>query len=237
MRRRISIAIALLWSVLLAHSAGAGVPEWKTALNNGLYPGTTIKLTKTSFSMNTIKEAGTVLVMQIDGLSGTKAGEGFAANVIRDGKLSQKGSVANMLMGGGANRREFKKGDRFYVTALGLKDRQISFDLVSASTYDVMTDGNTKSERYAAQLQFEFPEGYLQTTPPTTVQAALDAVILHEVLIKAAVPATVELGQGFDEVEKALGKPDRIVNLGAKVTWVYKDMKVVFVDGKVADVQ
>jgi len=34
-----------------------------------------------------------------------------------------------------------------------------------------------------------------------------------------------------------LGKPDKIVNLGPKVTYVYKDMKVIFQDGKVADVQ
>jgi hypothetical protein len=38
-------------------------------------------------------------------------------------------------------------------------------------------------------------------------------------------------------VEAALGKPDTIVNLGAKMTYVYKTMKVIFQDGKVADVQ
>jgi hypothetical protein len=38
-------------------------------------------------------------------------------------------------------------------------------------------------------------------------------------------------------VEDILGKPERIVDLGAKVIYVYKDMKVTFVDGKVTDVQ
>jgi hypothetical protein len=31
--------------------------------------------------------------------------------------------------------------------------------------------------------------------------------------------------------------PERVVNLGPKVIWAYKDMKVTFVSGKVSDVQ
>ena len=55
--------------------------------------------------------------------------------------------------------------------------------------------------------------------------------------IKAAPAKTISLGQSTAEVEGVLGKPEKIVNLGSKVTYIYKDMKVVFVDGKVADVQ
>ncbi len=40
-----------------------------------------------------------------------------------------------------------------------------------------------------------------------------------------------------DQVQGALGKPDKIVNLGAKQLYIYKDMKVTFVNGKVTDVQ
>ena len=151
--------------------------------------------------------------------------------------MSHKGSAANLLLGGGANRREFKAGDKFYFTACAIKDRQISYDLVSYGTFDVTTEGTTKSERYAAQLQFEFPDGYLQSADPKAVQAALDAVIVPEELLQAKAPASVALEQTFAQVEEALGKPERVVNLGAKVIWIYKDMKVVFQDGKVADVQ
>jgi hypothetical protein len=38
-------------------------------------------------------------------------------------------------------------------------------------------------------------------------------------------------------VKAALGQPDKIVNLGAKQIFVYKDIKVTFINGKVADVQ
>lgn len=52
-----------------------------------------------------------------------------------------------------------------------------------------------------------------------------------------AEPQTIEKGQTTDQVQGSLGKPDKIVNLGAKQIWVYKDLKVTFVNGKVSDVQ
>lgn len=52
-----------------------------------------------------------------------------------------------------------------------------------------------------------------------------------------AEPQTIEKGQTPDQVEAALGKPDKIVNLGAKQLYIYKDLKVTFVNGKVSDVQ
>jgi hypothetical protein len=53
----------------------------------------------------------------------------------------------------------------------------------------------------------------------------------------AAEPASIELGMTPAQVEAALGKPDKKVTLGAKQIYIYKDMKVTFKDGKVADVQ
>jgi hypothetical protein len=52
-----------------------------------------------------------------------------------------------------------------------------------------------------------------------------------------AEPQTIEKGQTTDQVQAALGKPDKIVNLGTKQIWVYKDLKVTFINGKVSDVQ
>jgi hypothetical protein len=52
-----------------------------------------------------------------------------------------------------------------------------------------------------------------------------------------AEPQTIEKGQTTDQVQSALGKPDKVVNLGSKQIYVYKDLKVTFVNGKVSDVQ
>jgi uncharacterized membrane protein YgcG len=50
-------------------------------------------------------------------------------------------------------------------------------------------------------------------------------------------PAQIEKGQTPDQVKAAIGVPDKIINLGAKQIYVYKDIKVTFVNGKVSDVQ
>src|SRR6266852_4903924 len=50
-------------------------------------------------------------------------------------------------------------------------------------------------------------------------------------------PPTIQLGQTIDEVKGLLGEPTKVGNLGIKQIYIYKDMKVVFLRGKVADVQ
>ena len=52
-----------------------------------------------------------------------------------------------------------------------------------------------------------------------------------------APPASIEKGMTPDQVEAAMGQPDKKVNLGTKQIYVYKDLKVTFINGKVSDVQ
>jgi hypothetical protein len=52
-----------------------------------------------------------------------------------------------------------------------------------------------------------------------------------------AEPASIDKGMTTDQVQAAMGKPDKIVNLGTKTIYYYKDMKVIFLGGKVSDVQ
>ena len=47
----------------------------------------------------------------------------------------------------------------------------------------------------------------------------------------------IEKGMSVDDVEAAMGKPDKKVTLGTKQIYYYKDMKVIFINGKVSDVQ
>ena len=52
-----------------------------------------------------------------------------------------------------------------------------------------------------------------------------------------AAPATVGLGQTPDQVQAAMGAPSRVANLGPKVIYYYNGMKVIFMNGKVSNVQ
>ncbi len=50
-------------------------------------------------------------------------------------------------------------------------------------------------------------------------------------------PAQIEKGQTPEQVKAAIGVPDKIISLGAKQIYVYKDIKITFMNGKVSDVQ
>jgi hypothetical protein len=52
-----------------------------------------------------------------------------------------------------------------------------------------------------------------------------------------AEPVSIEKGMTTDQVEAAMGKPEKKVTLGTKQIYYYKDMKVIFLSGKVSDVQ
>ena len=50
-------------------------------------------------------------------------------------------------------------------------------------------------------------------------------------------PPTLSLGLSIDEVRAIQGEPQKIVDLGPKQIYVYKDLKITFTDGKVSDIQ
>lgn len=65
------------------------------------------------------------------------------------------------------------------------------------------------------------------------------AVVNQSANIEAgsAGPVTIALGQTIDQVTAIQGAPQKVVDLGARKIYVYPDMKITFVDGKVTDVQ
>jgi hypothetical protein len=54
---------------------------------------------------------------------------------------------------------------------------------------------------------------------------------------QAQPPPTIQMGQTEDEVVGMIGQPEKKIVLGSKEIFVYKDIKVTFIGGKVADVQ
>lgn len=53
----------------------------------------------------------------------------------------------------------------------------------------------------------------------------------------AAAPSTVSMGQTIEQVEAIMGKPKDIAKTPTKTIYVYPGLKVIFVNGKVSDVQ
>lgn len=222
------VAIACCFSI----SARAGD---HSALEEGLKAK--YELTKTGIDRVRITQAGTVLVIQKPGISGDLSSDmSFLNNKIRDGQVAQAGGFGAMMQDKKTSR-DLKVGDKVYLFKIEAKDDQVRYFIITCDTYDVNVHGSTRQTRYKALLSFELGKDFLETANADAVKKTVDAVITPEAEVNAASTKSVELGQSPAQVETILGRPDKIINLGAKKVYVYKDMKIVFVDDKVSDVQ
>ena len=81
-----------------------------------------------------------------------------------------------------------------------------------------------------------------EAQPDSNVTSELSAVTQEadraeqQAIDPASVP-TLTLGLSIDEVKSIQGDPEKIVDLGTKKIYVYKDLKITFQDGKVSDIQ
>ncbi len=76
------------------------------------------------------------------------------------------------------------------------------------------------------------------TQPVQPVQAPAPAQVVAPQTPAPETPTqTIAIGQTIAQVVAILGQPQQIIDLGSKKTYKYKDLKVIFVNGKVSDVQ
>lgn len=195
------------------------------------------ELTKTGIDRVRITQPGTILVVQKEGISADLSSDmTFLNNKVLNGQVAQAGGFG-AIMQSKKTSRNLKVGERVYVFKIEVKDDQVRYFVITCDTDDVNVHGSTRQTRYKALLSFELGKEFLESASVDDVRKAVDAVIAPEADVKAAGTKSVELGQTPAQVEANLGRPDKIVNLGPKKIYVYKDMKIVFVDEKVADVQ
>jgi len=198
------------------------------------------QVTKVGIDNFRITQAGTVMVLQKDGLYANPSTDlGNVTTTVTDGKLAEPGGFGGAFFSKGAENtnRTFKAGETFYLTRIAITSDSVRLNVISCETFDATVHGSSRQVRYVSTLAFKFPKGFLETADADAVKKTLDAVLIPQSQAQAANTKTVELGQTPDQVKSALGAPDKVVKLGAKEIYVYKDMKIVFVDGKVSDVQ
>jgi hypothetical protein len=212
------------------------------------------KRTKMTADRSDIATAGAVLDLHKDGLVMCST-EAIASptNTYKNGTISF-GFGANMAWGmalAPANQqttaipqRKFVTGEKFWVTDYTIKPDGVVFVFYSDPYNDV---------RYYGQLKFPFVKNV--APPADDMMKTIEEVITAEADSQDAAPAdnaapaapapaqpsappkTIALGQTTDQVVGILGQPQKIVNLGAKQMYFYPDMKVIFTNGKVTDVQ
>jgi hypothetical protein len=176
------------------------------------------------------------------------------------GSLFSKANLANKQQ----NTRLFQVGEKVYPSKIAVSpsNDRVVLDIISC---DSCNNVNPPTY-YKSQVVFQFAKGYLATASPSQIEDTIAQVFTiddsggdqqqgggndqgngqgngnqdaqgGQGQQANQEPQTIQLGQSTDEVQAALGKPEKIVNLGAKQIYVYKDLKITFVKGKVTDVQ
>jgi hypothetical protein len=212
-----------------------------TAANNSKQLEEALKakyqVAKTGIDRLRITQPGTVFVIRKDGVYANPSTEaGSLTTTVTDGNVvGPKGFGAAFFSK--QNDRSLKAGTTVYVTRIWVRDKEVRFDIITCDTDEVNVHGSSRELRYAATVAFEFPDEFLASADADAIKKAVDVVLLPQTEVQASQTKTVALGQTEDQVKSVLGAPDKIINLGAKVIYVYKDIKVVFTEGKVVDVQ
>lgn len=194
-------------------------------------------LARTGIDQVRITKPGTVLVIRKNGVYANPSIDfGTLTTKVVDGKVQQpKGFGAAFFSN--QKDRTLKAGTTVYVEHIGVRRNEVRFLIITCDTSEVNVKGNTRNIRYKATVAFKFPQGFLDNADAGAVEKAIGSVLLPQDEVQAAQTKTVELGQTPKQVRSALGAPSKIIKLGPKEIFVYKDMKVVFMNGKVSDVE
>ena len=166
---------------------------------------------------------------------------------IKDGVWKRSGGFFDRGMGDGmAIEETLRRGEVVSLPGRGCisyKEDRIEIYVRSIGRHE---GGKYGGGTVGTVFKFFFPTS-LETTPMPEVLAYIERYLkpmgtreqaqAGAAQLGSAETKTVRLGQTRQEVEGLLGKPAKAVDLGPKVIYVYADMKVVFANGKVADVQ
>ncbi len=189
---------------------------------------------------------GSVFVVLRDGISTNPVVAPLnAQNNYKDGQV--KRSALNLFTQEQATAGRFVSGDRVFVTKTEVKDSAVVLSLVSVDPIGGM--------RTKASVAFQFAKGFWSKTDFNQVARVIDELLgVPQEAMRAAPPPpiqaasappppsptpapTVELGATVEQVEVALGPPAIIAEVGRKQIYVYPDLKVTFLDGKVTDMK
>ncbi len=214
----------------------------------------------------TVLSTGTILVIQKEGILGvppTNVAMGRA--VYKDGDLKQPTAGNRALLGN--QTRFLQVGEKVYVQTVdvNLKADKVQLFIVECDACNgvnktslykaiVSFEFPKGSLATADPAQVEDAIGHVftidsgnggqqqdqqqaQQQAPPQQQASPQRQVPPQQQAPPPEPASIQMGMTVDQVEAAFGLPDKKVNLGAKIIYVYKDLKVTFTNGKVSDAQ
>jgi hypothetical protein len=203
-------------------------------------------------------DPGTLMVIQKSGIIAVP----FQAVALCPAKF--KDNVLHLSVGFCAGMMQsvsgrFPKGAKVYPAKIDVNQgkARISFQVVGCK----VCNHSNQAFPSKAEVVFEFAKGYLEQASASQVEDVIGQVFTittpddqqaqsdgdsqqqqsgesaqPEPAAQQAEPQTVQLGMTTDQVQAALGKPEKIFNVGTKQIYTYKDVKITFLNGKVSDV-
>lgn len=208
---------------------------------------------------------GTVLTLQKSGVLGVPyKNVVFCPSHYQDGNLKPPNTMCKMSV---TNVSKYiNSGEKVYVTKIEIqqKDEKVIFSIVECDTCNNVQSASQMKSQIVFHYPKGYLEGGADAGQVGDIigqvltadaggdqqqaaggaqdagaaqQPAAEAPAAAAPAAPAAPPASVQMGMTPDQVVGILGQPDKIVNLGAKQLYIYKDLKVTFLNGKVTDAQ
>jgi len=175
-------------------------------------------------------------------------------------KLMKWKSVPDPTGAASTDTKFLTVGEKVYASKIDInrKDSKVTMAIIECDTCNDAKDPSLRK----AQVIFQFPKGYFDGADGGQISDLINQTLeiqaadagqdqqqqgqgqdaqgqqgQQQQADPAQPPPTIQLGQTTDDVAGLLGQPTKIVNLGMKQIYVYKDLKVTFIRGKVVDVQ
>jgi hypothetical protein len=198
------------------------------------YPLTKVGVVMFKTDYNRITQPGVILAVRLPGIYADVANtqDAIVNTNFANGQVSQATGFTAAFGSNTGHSRTLNPNEKVYVTDVLVKRDAVQLELL---TVEVTTLADGQGTRYRAELNVKLPG--LDTMTPDDVKKSIETVVADPAAVSTVQSKTVKLGMSPDEVKQSLGNPDKIVDLGAKQVFIYKDMKVILIDGKVSDVQ
>lgn|ERR1039457_5349957 len=251
MNWKISVAVALLLSVAIAGNAIAVTRhDVKTEIL------TRYRVTTLDF-LGSVNEVGTVLIVQKTGLTADKEMRLFKPNVVGSRQLIEAGG-GRLPLGKNLDGN-LKVGDRLLLYGVSTGDEYVELAVFTVKSFVLPGSGRKGPAPLQASTRFSYPGGLAAVTANQVIEdigewfraedelkskAGTDDKVKilvrekekQEAIIQGAAK-TIRLGQSEEDVAAILGAPLTRVLLENKKVFVYKDLKIIFVGGKVVDAE
>src|SRR5580658_5392005 len=183
------------------------------------------------------------------------------------GNIPGVGAAAGTASGAAGGSRDFVNGEKLYVTKITVDrgKNNIVFDLISDAYGDagrfkatlrvefpkgvLASEDLAKVDPTIAEVFKVAPPDQSAAAPaaapaPAPVAQAAPEPVLAPIAPPPPPPPdpvvetkSIAVGQTKDQVVAILGQPDKVVKVGTKEIYQYKDIKVTFVNGKMTDAQ